>query len=306
MIVDGKLSIPRLFRDLSKPLMLLFVISSAIAFLYEKTHSHYLSISATPLTVIGVALSIFLAFRNNTVYSRWWEGRVLWGALINQSRTLARQLFTFPTAPIESEESGLDEWRRAIILRHIGYIQILRRALRSEEPLGENVLVGLVSAEEIASYRVASNIPAAILHRQGEELHRAWRQGWLREYHLTALDETLREVTNAQGGCERIKNTPVPPVYTHLAYRLIITYCCFVPFGLIEDMRFLTPLITILIGFAFLVLDHISQLIEMPFSTDANDLPLTAMARTIEIDLRERIGATPIPAPIAPKDGILL
>lgn len=306
MIVDGKVSVVRVFLDLGRAIVFILTISVAITLAYEATRSHWLSISPVPLTIIGAALSIFLAFRNNTVYDRWWEGRTLWGALINQSRTFARQLQTFGIVSDETEREAMEAWQRRIILRHIGYVNALRQHLRSEDPCAPGILDPFVSSEEIAEYRQASNKPAAILHRQGEELHTGWRHGWLKDFHISALDATLTEFTNVQGGCERIKNTPLPPVYTYLAYRIVVTFCCLVPLGLVADLRLFTPFVSVLIGFTFLILNRISQLIEMPFAMDDNDLPLSALSRLIEIDLRERIGATPIPEPIKPQNGVLL
>ena len=265
----------------------------------------FLNISPTPLTVVGAALSIFIGFRNNTVYDRWWEGRTLWGSLINQSRTLARQITTYGAAG-KDEQEELQAWQRATILRHIGFAHALRNHLRDSDPRGANGIQPFVEPDELAEYDAVHNVPSAILHRQGSDLHHAWRRGWIADLHLSALDATLTELTNIQGGCERIKNTPLPPVYTYLAYRLVVTFCCLVPLGLVSDLKWLTPPVSLLISFAFLVLNRISQLLETPFAMRVNDLPLTTMCRTIEIDLRERIGATPIPEPINPVDGVSL
>ncbi len=267
----------------------------------------YLSIAPTPLTVVGAALSIFIGFRNNTVYDRWWEGRTLWGALINNSRTFARQIVTFGTYTSEhGDEEAMREWQRASIMRHIGFVHAFRHHLRDDDPLLSSGAQPFVSPAELEEYKVLENVPSAILHRQGVELHEAWRRGWVQDFHVNALDATITEMTNILGGCERIKNTPLPPVYTYLAYRIVVAFCCLVPFALVSDLGWLTPPVSLLISFAFLVLNRISQLIELPFSTRVNDLPLTAMSRTIEIDLRQRLNLQPIPEPIKPIDGVLL
>lgn len=308
MIVDGRISVPRLFIHLGQPLLLAVMISVLVTVVYERMDGPWwLNISSTPLTVVGAALSIFIAFRNNTVYDRWWEGRTLWGSLVNQSRTFARQVTTFGKYTSEhGDREAMEAWQKEVVMRHIGFVHALRIHLR--DPDSANLLgtEPFVSPTETNEYRLMHNVPSAILHRQGRELHEGWRRGWIQDFHLNALDNTLTELTNIQGGCERIRNTPLPPVYTYLAYRVVVTFCCLVPLAVVSDLRLYTPFVSLLISFAFLVLNRISQLLETPFSTRANDLPLTALSRTIEIDLRERVGIGPIPEPVQPEGGILL
>jgi putative membrane protein len=308
LIVDGKLSVPKVILHLGKTLLLTFLVSVLVTVVYERMNRpEWLNISGTPLTVVGAALSIFIAFRNNTVYDRWWEGRTLWGALINQSRTFARQVMTFGKYTAEhGDREALEEWQRQTVMRHIAFVHAFRLHLRDSDPTGPLGAEPFLQDAETVEYREVTNVPSAILHRQGVELHEAWRRGWIQDFHLNALDNTLTELTNIQGGCERIKNTPLPPVYTYLAYRVVVTFCCLIPLALVSDLRLYTPFVSLLISFTFLVLNRISQLLETPFATRVNDLPLTAMSRTIEIDLRERIGAGPIPEPIKPVDGVLL
>ena len=131
------------------------------------------------------------------------------------------------------------------------------------------------------------------------------RKGFISDINLTRLDESLTEYTTILGGCERIKNTPLPPSYTFLAHRVVLAYCLIVPFGLIAELRYFTPLLSLVVAFAFLTLDRISELIEQPFSTDINDLPLSGLSNTIENDVRERTDRDLIPK-LEPEDGVLL
>lgn len=305
MIVDGKLSVPRLVLSMGRTLALVLAVAAAVVVAHEYLGERWITISPTPLTVVGAALSFFITFRNNTVYDRWWEGRTLWGALVNHSRTWCRQLFLY-LAPVSGEDrEAVDAFRREMIHRHVGYVHALRSHLRGDEPCVS--LEPYVSAAEVDEYRHAKNVPAAVLHRQGQRLHEAWQRGWLRDFHVPEVDRTLTEFTNVQGGCERIKNTPVPPVYTYLAHRIVIAYCCVLPFGLVKDAGLFTPLIVFFISFAFLILDRISLLIESPFGTRVNDLPLTALARIIEIDALQRLGEDEaLPEAVRPREGVLL
>jgi putative membrane protein len=304
MIVTGKVSLPRVVLNLWRPLTFVFAVAVVVTALHEKFAARWIAVETTPFTVVGLALSIFIGFRNNTVYSRYWEARTLWGALINASRTLARQLVTY-VAPVDPGESAeARAFVREVLLRHIGFVHAFRHHLRNDEPCV--ALDPYVAPDELEQMRRARNVPSAVLHRQGERLHDAWRRGWIRDLHLTALDQTMTDVTNVLGGCERIKNTPIPPVYTYLAHLIIVGYCSLLPFGMVAVTGLFTPLVVLCIGFAFLILDRISFLIETPFGMRVNDLPLGAMSRTIEIDLLQRLGEPDVPEPAKPDQGVLL
>ena len=149
------------------------------------------------------------------------------------------------------------------------------------------------------------NVPAALLQQMGELIGESAKKGFISDINLTRLDESLTEYTTILGGCERIKNTPLPPSYTFLAHRVVLAYCLIVPFGLIAELRYFTPLLSLVVAFAFLTLDRISELIEQPFSTDINDLPLSGLSNTIENDVRERTDRDLIPK-LEPEDGVLL
>ncbi len=309
MIVTGRVSVPRAFLDLSRPLLLIMLVAVSVVAVHDRLGKSWISISVTPLTVIGAALSIFIVFRNNAVYDRYWEGRNLWGRLVNASRTWARQLVTFVVPPPDcgdDEKNAAARFRRDLTYCQIAYAQSLRVHLRDDEDHDVAGLEQFLTPEEIAFFKTQRNVPAALLHAMGERIQGAWRRGWIRDYHLPALDATLTEISTIQGGCERIKNTPLPPVYTYLANRIVIGYCCILPFGLVADLGLATLFVTLFISFAFLILDRISFLLETPFGLRSNDLPLAALARVIEIDLRERLGEKDAPPSLKPEKGVLL
>ena len=314
MIVDGRLSFTRVFWSLGQPLLLTVAVALLVTAAYSTQYPpllvkwrSVLNITPTPLTVIGAALSIFIGFRTNTVYSRWWDARTLWGALTTHSRGFARQMDMYCRhSATPGDREAMEAWRKAAVLRHIGFVYAFRNRLRDIDPLIEDGLRPFVDADELTYYRTVRNVPSAVLHQQGRALHYAWERGWLQEVHLPSIDATLTEIARVQGGCERIKNTPLPPIYTFFAYRLMIAFCCLVPLGLVSTLHWFTPEVSFLIAFAFLALNHISHQIETPFAMRDNDLPLTALCRAIEIDLRERVSATPIPEPSKPVKGILL
>jgi ion channel-forming bestrophin family protein len=160
--------------------------------------------------------------------------------------------------------------------------------------------------ELTASCRGAANVPAAIQLALGRELAAALAEGTIDTISAASLDRTLSALMDAQGGLERIKNTPLPRQYSLLPLIFIRGYCLLLPLGVVANLGLATPLGSGLIGFMFLLLDEVGRDLEDPFENRVFDVPMAAITRTIEIDLLQAIGATEVPEPVRPKDGILM
>ncbi|MBX3436919.1 MAG: hypothetical protein KF861_05480 [Planctomycetaceae bacterium] len=260
------------------------------------------SLTDRPFTLIGLALGIFLGFRNNAAYDRFWEGRKLWGQLINTSRSFARQVLTL-IGPQADSPPELRPFQENLVRHTIAYVYALRHHLRDTDPFDE--LRAFLPESDIQNLRRYKNVPVAILQDMGDGVRAAWDQGWVSEFHLPILEKSLTMFTDIQGGCERIKNTPIPYAYTVLIHRLVAFYCFFLPFGIVQSVGTLTPVVVLLISHAFFGLDEIGDEIEDPFDTDPQSLPLVAMCRTIEINLLQSIDAPEIPDVIKPVQRIL-
>lgn len=280
---------------------LAFVTVVSVLETWAQAHD-YMQVTLTPLpfTLVGLALSIFLGFRNNTSYDRFWEGRKLWGRLVNTSRTFTRQVLTLVEAGGEAAPTGL---HRELVRRQMAYVHALRLHLRGSREHAE--LAAFIPEAEVSGLAKESNPPIALLQTQGDRLAGAWRAGRLHPMHLPVLEGTLTELANIQGGCERIRSTPIPFGYTLLMHRIVGFYCVALPFGISGQVGLMTPLVVLLIAYAFLGLDALGDEIEDPFGTDANDLPLSQLSRMIEINLRERLGEAELPPPVQPVDGRL-
>jgi putative membrane protein len=135
----------------------------------------------------------------------------------------------------------------------------------------------------------------------GADLARYLRAGRVDSILMAAFDSTLTRMTGTAAACERIKGTPIPFSYTLLLHRTAYLYCFLLPFGLVDSVGALTPLVVAIVAYTFFGLDALGDEIEEPFGTSPNDLPLDALCRTIEIDLRESLGDTDIPPPLAPR-----
>ena len=260
------------------------------------------TLTTTPFLLIGVALGIFLGFRNNASYDKFWEGRKLWGSLINTARNLARQTCFLIDSMQDNDAARC--FREVFVKRIIAYAHALRCHLRSEDPAKE--IEPFLPPEDLDKVLESSHRPLAILRQLGQDLAITRTRGWLDEHNYPAMDAQLNELTNILGGCERIRNTPLPFSYSVLIHRIVAAYCLFLPFGLVETTGILTPVVVMMISYAFFELDAIGDEIENPFGLQPNDLPLTAISRAIEINLLESIGAPNRREPLKPVNDILM
>jgi putative membrane protein len=280
------------------------VVAVTVTYLYEKHGFFAEGITTLPFTLIGLALGIFLGFRNNTSYDRFWEGRKLWGRLVNTSRTLTRQLMTLiGPGPDSGGDPQLQAIHQEMVYRVIAYVHAFRCHLR-DQPFADE-LAPFLPADEIDALEGESNVPIALLHRIGQRVRELYDSKLVHPLHMNLLEESLATLTDIQGGCERIKATPIPKSYNTLMHRLVSFYVFALPFGVVQQVGVFTPEVTILVAYAFLGLDAIGEEIEEPFGVDPNDLPLSAMSRMIEVNLRQRLGETDVPALHQPVDGIL-
>jgi ion channel-forming bestrophin family protein len=276
-------------------------------------HFHAITIgkglTVIPFTLIGVALGVFLGFRNNTSYDRYWEGRKLWGSMVNTSRTATRQILTLigpqPNGGSKPSEADLEEERAALVAFHremvhrvAAYVHAVRLHLRDDKSRSD--LSRLLPEAEIDRLALEGNRPIAILQTLGDRVRDAWMRGWVHPQHVPVLEQSLTQFCDIQGGCERIKNTPIPFSYTALIHTIVAIYTFLLPFGLIHDVKAFTPVVVAIIAFAFLGLDAVGDEIEDPFGVDPNDLPLTTLSTMIEINVRQRIGDTDLPEPRQP------
>ncbi|WP_166416473.1 bestrophin family protein [Cochlodiniinecator piscidefendens] len=251
-------------------------------FVYALPHT-----SAAPFAVFGIALSLFLGFRNNAAYDRWWEGRRLWGGLIADFRAFARECDLF----ISNKD------RRIKILRlSLCFIHRHRANLRSVE--NEN------AKQWVSDLPYGAHPPCTALNAINAEITDGHRTGEIDGFGARSLSERLGGIALAQAGCERIATTPLPHVYSLLVYRTTYLYCLLVPMAFLENVNWLTPLFVGVIAYVFFGLAEVTEELENPFGTTVNGLPLDAMCRVIEISLTPHLELDP-PAPLTPTDGVL-
>lgn len=294
MIVTPSLQPVQIFREIWKPLTLLFVWDVIVTVTYFVLPFHAPEL---PVTLFGSALALFLGFRSNSAYQRWWEGRGLWGLMINASRNIARAARNFMPDPEATE------LKRRVVLRQIAYVNALRCQLRRIKPDAEVLRMLSRGGADESLERV--NVANGILDDTGRRIDEARRNGWIDTIQQAQMEAVLVDIANSQGGMERLKNTPLPYQYRFFPTVFTHMFCILLPIGLVETLGVATPLGSTLAGIMFLAVLAIGDDLVDPFANTVHDLPLNAMCRTIEIDLLQSIGEE-APPPITPdKHGIL-
>lgn len=290
MIINRRIGLLVLMRESASTLILLAAWDFIVVMLYQLFHQEWMEIPELPLSLIGSALALFMSVRNNTAYARWWEGRTLWGAVTNNSRSFGRQVVTILGG------------RADLVRAMAAYPHALRTALGEID--GSADVNRLLSPEMAARIKGWVNQPNGILVELGrgvtEEATRLGIDGALHGQ----IDRILSDMANAQGGLERIRKTPLPIQYSGVPRSLANIFCIVLPISAVQTLGWVTPLGSSLVGLLFVVLDKTGADLEEPFVNSPHALPMQAMARTIETDLLQSIGETPAPA-VAPENGVL-
>lgn len=295
MIIGNTPRFRQIVVEVWKPLTVLFVWDVIVTIFHFQTPFNE---PALPLALFGSALALFLGFRTNAAYSRWWEARTLWGALINASRTLARVTVSLTRAGAPSDL----ELREAVIRRQIAFAHTMRCQLRDQNPFDE---IARVAGEGVANQATQRRNAANELL---EEISMLWSAahtaGEVSPVQQLFIEQTLTDIANAQGGMERIKNTPLPNGFRFFPNLFVRIFCVLLPIALVETLGIATPFGSTLIGLIFLAALSIGEDLTNPFANTVHDVPLSAMCRTIEIDLLQALGLD-APEPLKPVHGVL-
>jgi putative membrane protein len=304
MIVFKRARLWTVPRYIGRPLAILFAFDVAIAAAYVFGGWTWLALPDIPLSIFGGVIGVIAGFRNASAYARWWEARTIWGAIVNSSRTFAREVLSMIGAS-GSEPVGceIDEARRKLVMLQIAYVHALRNHLRGIAPWKD--FTGLMSEEEMELLRSQQNVPLAIQLKIAALVARCYERGWIDSMRWVNLDSTLSTLMDCQGASERIKSTPMPRLYDIFIRLFIGLYCILLPLGMVASLGLMTPIGSTLVGTIFLALDQIGRDLEMPFENLQHDISLSAISRTVEINLKQMTGDEEIPVPLAPVDGVL-
>lgn len=291
-----------------------------------------ISLPWQPISVIGIAVAFYLGFKNNSSYDRTWEARKIWGGIVNSSRTFASAVIAFIRHQDKDEQSRL---HRELIYRHIAWLTALRYQLRlsrewehTEDRLDglyvpnfceeyfsrlDHEIDPLISEKEFQDTKPTANMAAQLLARQTETIHNLYMGQLIDGFQLHRLHQIVERLYDEQGRCERIKNFPFPRQYASTALWTTFVFSALVPFGLLSIFNgsgmqsvWMTIPFSGLIIWVFFLMEMIGDYSENPFEGTYNDVPITAIARSIEIDLREMLGETDLPQPAVDENGFLM
>lgn len=270
-------------------LLLNFLLSVTVILMLPWYASLGIKLTVAPFSILGVAIAIFLGFRNNACYARYVEARLLWGQLMIAARSLLREVKnTLPDDPAIGE----------FVRLQIAFAHCLRMTLRRQSLIGK--LDRYLSADDLQRV-ISANSPAnRILLLMGNWLAVRRRDGQLSDILFHSLNNRLNDMSVVLAGCERIANTPVPFAYTLILHRTVYLFCILLPFALVVDLHYMTPFISVLVSYTFIALDALAEELEDPFGTENNDLPLDAICNNMEIDLLQMNDETDVPARILP------
>jgi len=311
-----------------KPFIYATIYATICLILFEVLNVNF-SLPWQPISIIGIAVAFYLGFKNNSAYDRTWEARKIWGAIVNNSRTFATAVLTLIR---NDENQKISDVQSQLIKRHIAWLTALRfqlRLSRTWEHVNERIpgvyvaeicnsyhdqlekeLLKYIPEEEIEEYRQKSNMATQILKKQTEVMQELNMQNKINDYKHVRMHEIIGLLYDDQGKCERIKNFPFPRQYASTALWMTFVFSALIPFGLLsvfEDSsslhKWLTVPFTGLITWIFFLMEKIGDYSENPFEGTYNDVPITSIARTIEIDLLEMINEVNIPEPMKEMNG---
>jgi putative membrane protein len=325
MYLNRQVNIPIIWKFAKKPVLFFLAYSTAITAIYFFLPVKFIAVPFTPITVVGTAVALYVGFKNNSAYDRLWEGRRIWGAIVNFSRSWGAFVLDYI--------DGNAKVKRELIYRHLAFIHALKNQLRKEtvwhyhgtdrriveshsefrqHHLDTELKHFLPDGEvkEAVKYR---NAATHLLKKQSAILRKLYDEGALNDFRFIEMEKLIVEFYNQQGACERIKGFPFPRQYAFFSYAFTWVLIFVLPFGLLYEFQKVSDLAVwftipthIVISWIFNTMEKVGDTSENPFENGINDVPMTAICRTIEIDLKEMLGETDIPEKIKPVQDILM
>ncbi len=317
-----------------RDIYVLAIISAIPVLLFRFLGWKWLAIPWVPIALIGTAAAFIVGFRNTQTYNRLWEARQIWGAIVNTSRAWGILVKDFVTS---NNDEQLYTIQRQLIYRHIAWLTALRFQLR-ESRTWENikgkisneeysqmysvdewknkvdeVLKPFLSESELQYVLSKKNRATHIISLQSKQLRELKEKGFIDPLNHIELENLLVNLYEQQGKCERIKNFPYPRQFATINQMFVRCFVFLIPFGMLnefqklgEHMIWLTVPFAATVGWIFMAMEKVGESTENPFEGGANDVPITAMTRTIEIDLREMLDEKDLPPAISPVNSILM
>ena len=317
-----------------KPLFIFTVYAVLITFLYEIVGLTFLALPFVPISLIGTAVAFYVGFKNNSAYERLWEARKIWGTIVNLSRSFTVHLLDYLHPSDKLDHDSLQEHKRILVYRLLAYINALRIQLRSRQMWNDkhdpfttivtdktpftnaNLLDEIkqfLHEDEAEKLNNKFNKATHILRQQSEHVLHLFDLGCTDSYKQVELGRMITSLYDQQGACERMKTYPFPRQYAFFSNLFVWILAFVLPLGLLGELAkighpfvWVTVPVSVLISWIFNVMEIVGDRSENPFENGVNDIPMTALCRTIEIDLREMLNEKDIPGRIHPVKGIIM
>lgn len=310
MIIKRNFNPLKIWKYIQVPMWVTIIWSAATWFAYHFFGLDFLAISFIPIGVLGSALAIFVAFRNNSSYGRWWEARQLWGNIQSSSRVLARLIITFTDSHSHQENyvpERSEAFKKDLVYNCIAWVHLLRIKLRGQET--EKGINRFLSEADFNEVIQAANKPTFLQKMMGRKIYKAMANGTLGGFDSFQIEGQLLALSNYQAACERIKETPLPRQYDFFTRFFVYLFSMLLPFGMLSFFRselswIIIPL-SILVSGVFIIMERTGAANEDPFENQVTDIPMTAICNSIERDLREMLGEKDLPKELKPQKGYL-
>jgi len=269
----------QVMKSLTPAMVMLTIFTTLACFLMInvfEVHEAQFQATTTMHSLMGIVLGLFLVFRTNSAYDRWWEGRKLWGGLVNSTRNLALKVDAYLTDAVDDRR-----WFSQMIPN---FVFATKESLRKGPQLSELDLEEPRDKEAVANARHKPNAIAGLMYRRVQHLY---KNGKITGDQLINMDKELKDFIDLMGACERIRSTPIPYSYSMFLKKFIFIYIITLPFGFIPVSGYLTIPIVLIIAFVILSVELIAEEIEDPFGRDVNDLPTDELCVKIKDNIKE-------------------
>lgn len=303
MLLERQIPLDYIYRSVWRDFLIVLCISVGGGVLVEYERSYLPDLPVAIAAFLGTAISLILSFKLNQTYDRWWEARKVWGAVVNDSRTLVRQALAY-TIGVPDEDGEVAAMVRVVAQRQIAWCYCLGQSLRGQD-WRENT-VDHLSAEDIAELERHGNRPVALLQQHARSLAALADRGALSDYQRVAMDDILTRLTDSMGMAERIRNTVFPKTYRMFLKGFIYVFITVLSISLGEVEGYWEIAVTSAISTPFLLLERTSHQMQDPFSNRPTDTPVTAIARAVEINILQLLGDEDVPEPHEADDFYLM
>lgn len=302
MLLKKNIPIRYIFGKIKYEILFVTIYGIAIEVVYQNFHITNISIPMTVHSVLGTIISLLLAFRSNQAYDRWWEARIVWGAIVNDSRTFARQILSLMEDPLDPDR--IDGFKKRMIKRQIAWCYALGKGLRRDDPMP--MISKFVSEEELEYLKDFDNKHVGLVQLHARDLNNALKQGWVNPYQQVELDQTLTRLCDHMGKSERIKNTVFPSTYSLYIHLALHFFILLLPFGLVQLFGFLMVPVLVVITACFFLIEKMAIHLQDPFENKPTDTPVLSISRNIERDLKQMMRDKTVPQAFQPEKFYIL